>query len=72
MKCCQGRNPWVTCHWNPTVSISLRAWASVILCNGLIGTDGSSARYSNRINRPPGRNARNIDRAISYGCENSW
>ena len=36
---------------------SRRAWASLILWSGLIGTESSSARYSNRNTCPPGRSA---------------
>jgi hypothetical protein len=44
---------WFFFQTNPAASNSLRIWASLILWSGLIGTWGSSARYSKRTIRPP-------------------
>ena len=38
----------------PCGSTSARAWSTLILCSGLMGTVGSSARNSTRTSRPPG------------------
>ena len=47
-RCCQGRSGLLTTKRKPAASNSFRAWASDILWCGLIGTFGSSARYSSR------------------------
>lgn len=65
MRCCQGRSCLVPAHCNPAAAISFLAWASDILWRGLMGTVGSSARYSRRKMRPSGLRALTRERIIS-------
>ena len=59
----EGFHPFERRSW----AASLRTWASVILCKSLIGTLGSSLRYSTQTTRPPGFNARQMESIISIG-----
>ena len=72
MRCCQGSVVLFTLtNLRPRGSSSFRACTTVILCNGLIGTFGSSPRYSTRARRPPGLRDHTIAVAISRGSANS-
>ena len=72
MMCCQGRNSSERWNLKPNGSSSDRTSCTDILCNGWIGTLGSSLRNSTRTTRPSGFSASLMCRIIETGSENSW
>src|SRR5262249_25679967 len=65
MMCCQGKTLLVSICRSGCSVISLRTCRSVILWTSLIGTFGSSRRYSTNTSRPPGLSALTIAWVIS-------
>ena len=72
MRCCQGSSSNWPVSFSPLAGNSLRICCLLILCSGLIGTFGSSARNSTRAIRPCGFSALRIAFNIASGWENSW
>src|SRR5262249_2711827 len=70
--CWRGSDSSTFASANPSASTSIFASATDILCSNLIGTVGSSLRYSTSTMRPPGLSAVRSFRSIACGCENSW
>ena len=72
MMCCRGSTEIVSTHSSGCGVASFKTCSWDILCSSLIGTFGSSIRYSTNAMRPPGFSALQMFFIISYGCENSW
>ena len=64
IRCWRGRSSNTRCCRKPSASTSCFTCAFVILCDGRMGTLGSSARYSNSASRPPGLSASRIRNSV--------
>src|SRR6266576_3832808 len=70
--CCNGSVSNVCMCASPTAFISLLTCSTDILCTNLMGTLGSSLRYSTKTTRPPGFRAPRILVMTSKGYASSW
>ena len=70
--CCQGRSSVSRDSAKPWLAISRTTCALLIMCSGLIGTSGSSARNSTNTTSPPSLSARRTRCMTRTGWESSW
>ena len=61
----------VSSHLSGWMDISFLTCASLILCSSLMGTRGSSLRYSTKAMRPPDLSDFDSSTIISWGNSNS-